>query len=280
MWKKVAAGGAIAAATMGNALAGATITTPDGTFDFGGFDWASTASVYIQGYGALAGQAIGTTDDFTLTYQAYAVNVQNGVGDNLSLPGLKVTDGGSGYEFTIQAVVQERVTCITANCTVVQIDVLSGSWDIWYQEIGNAVLSGANGGITGILDGTKILSGIFDNTSDSIIGAQGASNPGNVTLAGTFRGEVTYTNLAYINPELAGTLAVSTLQFGTNTTAWVRPDQFDGIGAVGADTNQNFVGQADANQSFVEQKVPEPGTLALGGLGLLLAAASRRRKQR
>ena len=61
----------------------------------------------------------------------------------------------------------------------------------------NATVGAA--GLSGYLDGTNILSGTFSG-GDTIIGAQGATNPGNITLAGTFVGAVTMTDLAVITP--------------------------------------------------------------------------------
>jgi hypothetical protein len=259
-----------------------TITTPDGTFDFGGFDWDSAGgSVLVQSYDILAGGAgrTGQTDLFTLDFQTFAANIKNSSGVNLLTPSLRA-GSGAGYEFTMVAHLNENLTCLTSNCGVTQLDVLNGTWDVYYQAAGNALASG-----TGFIDGIKVLSGTFRDSltvdsdhSQAVIGAQGTSNPGNVSLNAALIGDVTYTNLAFINPALLLTDAVTTLQFGTRTTSWTRPTNFDGIGATAPDTNTTFVGQADANQAF-EKTVPEPATLALMGLGLLGLGMARKSKK-
>ena len=85
---------------------------------------------------------------------------------------------------------------MNAGCTIVTIDVVGGTWDV-FTGAANATVGAA--GLSGYLDGTNILSGTFSG-GDTIIGAQGASNPGNITLAGTFVGAVTMTDLAVITP--------------------------------------------------------------------------------
>jgi hypothetical protein len=250
----------------------AVITTPAGVLNFGGFDWSSNGSILVTGYDVLANSSFsaGYSDTFSLYYQAYATSVLDSSGNVQAATGLR-TGSGSGYEYTITAQLTERVTCLTNGCTIVQIDVIGGNWSINYDATGNA--SAAAG--TGFADGVTILSGIFTG-GDSIVGAQGASNPGNVTLSGTFRGLVQYIDAAYITGDLTDTQAVSTLQFGRNTTAWTRPANFEGYGPTPTDSNSTYAGQADANQSF---SVPEPGSLALVGLGLGFASLLRRRQR-
>lgn len=272
MFKKLAVAAALAAA-LGSASAATTITNVDGTYSFGGFDWSSTASVWIKGYDIVSGGAgrTGQTDVFTMHYQAYAVNMQDANGQNFLPPSMKTTDVAGGYEYTINATLTESVTCMNSDCSAVLINIVSGVWDVYYDTTGDAVLGAT--GISGVLDGTNILSGNF-TSGQPTFGPQGPTNPGNVVLAGVFAGTVTYTDPAYFNNPLLGTLAVSTLQFGNRTTSWNRPSQFDGLGPTGPNTNTDWVGQADANQSFV----PEPTTLALAGLALLSVGALRRRK--
>jgi hypothetical protein len=206
MFKKLALVAALAAA-LGSAQAAPTITNADGTFSFGGFDWASTASVWVRDYDIVSGGTgrTGETDIFTLNYQAYAVNVQDAGGANLPLAGLKNTDIAGGYEYTINATITESVTCLNDNCSFVAINIVGGAWDVYYDTTGDAVLGAA--GISGILDGTNILSGVF-TSGQTMLGPQGANNPGNVTLAGTFEGAVTFTDTTFINPVLNGTEAV------------------------------------------------------------------------
>jgi len=64
------------------------------------------------------------------------------------------------------------------------------------------------------------------------------------------------------------------LAFSSNTIA--NGDTPDNIGPINGISGPNFQFQADANQSFV--RVPEPGTLALLGLGALVGGFARRRK--
>ena len=281
MFKKVAAAVALAASLTGS-FAATTITTPDGVFSFGGFDWASNGSVWIQSYDVTSASAPGTSDLFTLRYQAVAANVTDANGANLVLPGLSAGNG-PGYEFTISAVINERVDCVSfVGCSIVTLTPLSGSWEIRYQLVGNA----APAGITGVLDGTLLVSGSF-TSGQTVISAQGPTNPGSVSLVAALVGLASFTDTtcgaiatdagACIVPDLSGTEAVSTLQFGNSTTNWTRPGNWDGIGVTGPDTNTDFLGQADANQTFSE--IPEPTTVALVGMGLLGAALARRRRR-
>jgi hypothetical protein len=253
----------------------ALITNADGSFDFGGFDWASNGSIWVQNYGVLQGSnTTGDTDNFTLTYMANAAAVQNAGGTNYSslvMPGLN-----NSYEYTIFAQVNETVVCLNANCSLAEISVGNGStWNVYYDTSSNANM--ATG--LGVTDGTLLLSGTFAASpiSQSFVAPQGTSNPGNVSLIAALQGSVLTTNTTYINPILNGSTAVSTLQFGNTTTAWTRPTSFNGT-STGANTNSDFVGQADANQSFAANVVPEPGTLTLIGLGLGMAGLIRRRR--
>lgn len=275
MIKRYAAAIALLCA-VGGASANAVIVTPDGVRNFGGFDWASNGSILIDSYNILAGLGVaaGTSDTFTLQYQAYASSIFDVNGVTQLTPGLRLGTG-SGYEYTIDAKITETVACVTLGCGVVQITPMTGTYTIRYQAVGNANAAG----ISGIIDGDIILSGVL-NGGTPALSYQGTSNPGNGTLSATLFGVNQFTNAAFITPDLVSTNVVSTLQFGTVTTAWTRPNSFDGVGVVGANTNTRFVGQADANESFAVAAVPEPGALALVGLALGIAGfVTRGRKQ-
>jgi hypothetical protein len=266
------------AATFG--LSGAaTIQTPDGLYNnFGGFDWTSAASVLISGYTITSASPAFSSQVIDVYYNAFATAIQDANGNNYVTPTLIQGTGNgsaSGYEITIVAHLQETVQCISAppGCTFVTITPNSGVWNVFLDTTPDAKLSNQ----TGFGDGVNLLSGTF-NGGQAAAGPQGASNPGNVVLATEFDGQVSSTNLAYINPALTGTSVVSTLQFGTKTTAWAAPTSWLGNGLGGAPAG-SFVGQADANQSF-SVTVPEPASLALTGIALAgMGLLARRRKQ-
>lgn len=252
-----------------------TLSNLDGDFvGFTEFDWSSSGQIGITGYDTLSTTATGSVDVFQMQYQATAVGIKvNGL-DVLSseLPGLNST-----YEYTIFSNITETATCLfgvpPATCSIAQLDVIGGSWSIYYDLAANANYSTG----TGFTDGILLLSGTFDG-STSVLAAQGSSNPGNTSLIASLFGTVLTTNLTYVNPTLDYSQATSTLQFGTTQQAgWIAPVAFDGV-AFGPTTNTNFYAQADANQSF--STVPEPGSLALVGLALgLTGFVGRRRKQ-
>lgn len=276
--KKVTLALAIAAAigASGPAAAG-TITNLDGVLPFTGFDWSQSGQAWIDGYDVTNASPVGTTDNFTLYFQATAIGLKDNGGNTYTPPNL-----GNTYEYTIFAQVTESVTCIAdlpggGTCDVVSIALVPNQpldfYAIYYDVPPDANYTAG----TGFRDGTQILGGGF-TSSNPVIAPQGPTNPGNISLSPTILGTVTFQNLALVQPSFAGTTAVTTLQFGTSITLpWIRPGAIDGVvSPLPPDSNTQFAGQADANQSF--QAVPEPATIALVGLGLLVVGIGRARR--
>ena len=266
--RRFAFGSALLMAAAG-AAASPSITNLDGTFDpFGGFDWSKAGNVITSG-------PIVNGGTVTSTFWANAIAINDTSSNPFTTPNLFPPNGSGTYEYTSLATVTETVTCSGAigdPCgSSATFTATSGSWTIYYDTSPNSnLITGA-----GITDGVTLLSG--DVTSGGgTFNLVGGGGGGFFSYIGT----VTNTNNTYINPDLLGTTAFSTLQFGNLTTSWTAPTSQPGAnGGTTAIPAGTLSFQADANQSFTQTTVPEPGTLALLAAAILGIGFVRRRSK-
>lgn len=252
--------------------------TLDSGFDgvlanFSGIDWEANGASKISGYDLGVTSALGATDAFTITYQAFAASI----GTTSPTPGLFVAPPGpaSGqYELTTFATINAIGTCNNNPCTSTSFTFTGGAWDIFYDNSPDA--NQAFG--TGFRDGDTILSGSWDAGSGGVFGTLASGIVGTAFL----NGSVNFTNPLFVLPELLLTTFQASLQFpGQSSPTYTRPAAFDGVatGPECADSScTEFVVQTDGSQNFTTALVSEPVPLLLLGLGLLAIGFSARRQ--
>lgn len=265
-----------------------TITNLDLTnaSPFGGFDWSANGtalSTPIEG-------PLEVGDIFTTYYFADAVAIAKAGGGTFNTPNMiDSAPGGSfgtgEYQYTAVFQVTEEVISVTdlgGGATFARFAATEGTWNIYYDYAGVSGGGTVGDQVTGagFDDGIRILGGIItpgnvgnfttepDPNNGGAIGGDGNFN---------FTGTVNYTNSAYIAPDQTDSNGTATLQFGWKTTNWTGPTGTPWGDEVLADA---IIFQADGNQSFriTTTEVPEPGMLALLGLGIFGLLTVTRRK--
>jgi len=282
---------------------------PTGTPGAGGnlsnvalFDWVPGSALAVN-----ANSSTGLNGSFTTYFQANLGTVQ--AADTSSL----FTNGGGGNFFTAVAGFGETVTScnnVGGFCTNATFGFDSSNttnfFDIFKVPGTADNLTGAGFTGTAILSGEVIGSGFSSNfalsdTNPSNLDQSPNGNqwPGVSTVSGTGASDITI-RITFADPNYFPDLtAGSLITFSAFNTSQILPfkqvdpsrcmsngltdcaitsnvGMFNGAPGSGPD----ILFQADANQSFTRATVPEPGTLALLGLGMLMVSGFVGKRQK
>jgi len=235
---------------------------------------------------------------FTLLYQANLNTAESSLGSTL------FSNGTGGNFFTFVAGFGERVTNVSGSTATFGFDG-SNSTNFFNMYATSASANNLAG--TGFL-GTQILSAhVIDitaasftaNTNTSVnLDSFGADNwSGQQTVTGSGSTDITFmidsfdvnyfpdlvagltSNLSFFNTsnidpfrQVDPSKCINSTSANCDAATGITPD----IGALNGSTGPDILLQADGNQSFV---IPEPGTMALFGIGISLLGLSSKRKQ-
>ena len=266
------------------------------------FDWAPGSALAVG-----ANSQTGLSSSFTTYFQANLGTVQ--AADTSAL----FTNGGGGDYFTAVAGFGETVlTCnnVGGFCTNATFGFdgtnTTNFFDIF--AVGGTANNLTGAGFTGtaILSGVIVPDGFSSNfalSSTTPVNLDQSPNgnqwPGTSTVSGTGASDITVM-VTFADPNYFPDLTTGSLiTFSAFNTSQILPFKqvdpsrclsdgsadcavtsnvgtFNGAPGSGPD----ILFQADANQSFTIARVPEPGTLALIGLGVLVTGVLRKRQSR